>query len=37
MYTYKQTNSAKRLTKSIVFAAFLKNFYQTFNDVMQRK
>jgi len=37
MQNFNETKSTKALTKSIVFAAFLKNFYQTFNDVMQRK
>jgi len=37
MQIFKRTNSANGLTKNIVLAAFLKNFYQTFNDVMQSK
>jgi hypothetical protein len=37
MHIFNRTNSANGFTKNIVLAAFLKSFYQTFNDAMQRK
>jgi len=37
MQNFNETKSIKGFTENILFAAFLKNFYQTFNDVMQRK
>jgi hypothetical protein len=37
MQNFNETESTKVFIKNIAFAAFLKNFYQTFNDVMQRK
>ena len=37
MHSLNRTNSSNGFNRNIVLAAFLKNFYQTFNDVMQRK